>query len=347
VILNSFAILALFLSIVRLVLALLVIAWGIRFCLQGCRVLSPEDRRERENQFYLLFLGGPLLLALNLVSWPVLYLLLHSYVAEWPGVMCIYGVTRIGAGSTGTSRFLPGLLQALQWAKPTLVFCSGAWFVLFLINRRTQTSPLSNRIVAILIVVGLLAAGDAVAEGAYVLIPKKEEGPSLGCCTGAFDEASQSIGLAPDAVLGVRDRPLLSAAFFVMNAGIVLGLFRAVIRAQQRPEVPRLTALFVGALATLPVSAAFLVQILAPVVLRLPYHHCPYDLIPKAPEVVLGVVFYLWGMFSLGWAWLAGWWGRCPESLPFLPSRVRTILLMGLFCYLASMVLTTMELALV
>ena len=55
---------------------------------------------------------------LGLASWPLLYLLLQSYVPEWPDVMCIYGVTRVGAGSVGASRFLPGLVTALQVLKP-------------------------------------------------------------------------------------------------------------------------------------------------------------------------------------------------------------------------------------
>ena len=111
--------------------------------------------------------------------------------------MCIYGVTRIGEGSVGISRFLPPLLAALQAAKPALVFLSGAWFVLYLVNRRTPTAPLTGRVLAVLLASALLAVGDAAAEATYIVLPKKEEAASSGCCTDAFDAESGIPGSCP------------------------------------------------------------------------------------------------------------------------------------------------------
>jgi hypothetical protein len=142
------------------------------------------------------------LLGLNVVSWPILYLLLQSYVAEWPDVMCIYGVTRIGAGSIGVSRFLPPLVDAPQATKPALVFLSGAWFVLYLLNRRARTVPLTGRVLLVLLAAGLLAAADAAAEVAYLTIPKKEEFLSAGCCTEVFDGPSRASRFLPGILVG-------------------------------------------------------------------------------------------------------------------------------------------------
>src|SRR5262249_49616077 len=133
---------------------------------------------------------------LNLLSWPLFYLLLQSYVPEWEGVMCIYGVTRIGAGSVGPARFLPPLVTALQAVKPALVFLSGAWFVLYLINRGTRTAPLTGRVHLLVLAAGLLGVADAAAEGAYLVIPKKEVFLSTGCCTAAPEESSRFLPAA-------------------------------------------------------------------------------------------------------------------------------------------------------
>ena len=96
----------------------------------GRHASDPEEKKGLEDRSYLLFLLAGLLLLLNFLSWPVFYLLLQSYVTEWPDVMCIYGVTRIGVGSMSISRFLPLLLAFLQVTKPLVVFLSGAWFTL-------------------------------------------------------------------------------------------------------------------------------------------------------------------------------------------------------------------------
>src|SRR5260370_15820784 len=148
-ILNAFAVLDGFTTLLRLVLALVVIALALGGW-QGWRGATAAAGVRLEDRNYLLFLLAFLLLFLNLASWPILYLLLDSYVPEWPGVMCIYGVMQVGRGSDGMSRFLPDLLRALQVIKPLLVFASGAWVVLYLANRGAARSPLTARILLVL-----------------------------------------------------------------------------------------------------------------------------------------------------------------------------------------------------
>src|SRR5207244_3006384 len=159
---------------------------------------------------------------------------------QWPGVMCIYGVTRIGQDSVGPSRFLPGLLRLLQATKPALVFLGGAWFILYLLNQRTRSAPLLNRLFVLLLPLGFLAAADAAA---------------------------------------------------VLSASVLL-----------------------------------LVEVASPTLLHLPYHHCAYDLIPRVPESMVAVTLFLAGCFFLGWACVARWLGRCPETEPLLPTTVRSLL---------------------
>ncbi len=165
-ILNAYAVLDAFISLLRLALGLLVLWLSVSAWRSWFRnTPGPEERKALEDRYYLLFLLAGLLLALNILSWPIFYLLLQSYVPEWqPAVMCIYGVTQIGLGTLGPSRFLPRLVTGLQTTKPLLVFLSGAWFVLYLVNRRTRTAPLTGRVLLLLLAAGLLAIADAAAE---------------------------------------------------------------------------------------------------------------------------------------------------------------------------------------
>ena len=114
-IVNAYAVLTAFVSLLQLVIGLLVIVSS-----RGRRSVRPIG--DVENRPYLLLMLGCLLLGVNLASWPLLYALMQSYVPSWPGVMCIYGVTRIGAGSVGSAGFLPWLLATAQCTKPLLVF---------------------------------------------------------------------------------------------------------------------------------------------------------------------------------------------------------------------------------
>jgi hypothetical protein len=342
-ILNAYAVLDAFLTVLRLTLGLLVLALCISAWCRSRRASLPESQDALEDRGSLLLLLAFLLMGLNLISWPLLYLLLQSYVREWPGVMCIYGVTQVGAGSLGPSRFLPGLLNLLEATKPALVFAGGAWFVLYWLDRRTPTAALQNRVFLSLIVVGLLAVIDPVAEGAYLVIPKQERHLAAGCCAEVFDTSERASKFLPRVLFEEEERPLLSRAYYGFNAALVLTLLVSIYRLGQGKWALLVPLLLLAAL-TASVSAVFLSEVAAPALLHLPFHHCPYDLVPRAPEAVLAVALFVAGTFFLGWACVAAWCGRCEETEPLLPGMVRRLLIAASYSYFASLGMMLVEL---
>jgi hypothetical protein len=348
-ILNSYAVLDGFVSVLRLVLGLFVLWLGLSaWQTWRHRVRAVEERKLLEDRGYLLLLLAWLLLALNVAAWPIFYLLLQSYVPEWPGVMCIYGVTRIGTGSLGMSRFLPTLVRALELLKPGLVFLSGAWFVLYLINRRTYTAPLTGRVLALLVLVGVLALADAAAEVAYLGIPKKEVFLSAGCCTGALGGEEDASRFLPRGLVGEGAEPWLYGAYYAVNLGMVLALWGCQRVCRRCLPVKWLVPLLAGTLLSVVVNAVFLVDVAAPRLLAnfLPHHHCPYDLVPQAPASVAAMAIFLGGCFCVGWACVAGWLGRDAESRPFLAETVGRLLHLASLGYLGSVIMMSAELAL-
>jgi hypothetical protein len=340
-ILNSYALLLGFVALLRLFLGVLVL--GIAGCNRPAvgSLQAPERRTAREDRGYLLFLLALLLVGLNLASWPLLYLLLQSYVPEWPGVMCIYGVTQIGKGSLSASRYLPGLLHFLQLAKPLLVFLSGAWATLYVLNRGTRTAPLLDRLFLVLVPLGALAAADACAELAYLAIPKKEVFVSAGCCLGAGAEEDAS-RFVPPVLLGEAGRVGLTAAYYGGNLILILALL------SQKGVRSRLflLLLLLGDAAVLAISGLFLVEVASPLLLQLPNHHCAYDLIARVPDAVVAVALFVAGSFFVGWAGVARWLGRSRETEPLLAGTVGGLLRLGLWGYAMSLAMLSLELVL-
>jgi hypothetical protein len=345
-ILNAYAVLVAFLDFLRLVFGCLVIGLGLLTWVTWGSSLSPERRKRLEDHCYLLFSLALLILGLNLVSWPLFYCLLQSYVPEWPGTMCVYGVTQIGAGSLGPARFLPPLLKFLEATKPALVFVSGAWLVLYRINRRTGTAPLVGRILLAVVVLGILAVVDSLAEATYLAIPKKETFLSGGCCTLAFDEASGASRFLPKTLIGESFQPLLATAYYSVNVGMALALGLCLWRLRSCGRPIGLGILSLAALASWPINGLFLIEIAAPTLLHLPYHHCPYDLISEAPDSLVAVAIFVFGSFAVGWAWLAFRLAGDMETRPFLMEEISKLLVMALVGYVSSVVMMTLELAL-
>jgi len=339
-IVNAYAIVAGVLVVIRLPIAILVLGLALRACRQP---RTSAETQRRDDRYYLLVLSATLLLGLNLLAWPVFYALLQSYVSQWPGVMCIYGVTQIGQGSQGLSRFLPSLLYALQVAKPLVVFASGAWFMLYLTNRSLQKSELMPRTLALMMLFALISAGDAALEGAYLLTPKSEQFLDVGCCAAALDVSQTTERFVPSGLLAESDRSWVKLAYYVLNAGLPLGLLACHFRISRNWLVfPLLVAL-----VSLPVNWLYLVDIAAPAILRLPYHHCPYDLLPEAPETVIGMALFLFGVFAVGWAWLVDRFGRVAAEVDNgTPQLRQRLLFLAAFGFLSSLVLFTIEVAL-
>jgi hypothetical protein len=344
-ILNAYAVLDAFVSLLRLGLGLSILGLGW-FAWRTWRRHNqePESRQTLEDRLHLLLLLAIVSLSLNVLSWPIFYLLLQSYVPEWPGVMCIYGVTRIGTGSLGVSRFLPPLVTALQAMKPALVFLSGAWFVLHLINRRTRTAPWTGRVLALLLASGLLGIADAAAEIAYLVIPKKEEFLSAGCCTMAFADDAETGRFLPKIRVDATEAPWLYAAYYTMNIGLALAIYPH--RGRQRLSAARLLPIALTAVLSVAINALFLVEVAAPRLLHMPNHHCAYDLATKAPTSLIAIALFIAGCFCIGWAFVAAWLGNGPEARPFLPEMVGRLLYSGLLGYLGSVAILSIELTL-
>ena len=347
-ILNAYAVLDAFVSLLRLGLGLTIVGLGW-FAWRTWRRhgLEAEGRETLEDRSHLLLLLAGILLWLNILSWPTFYLLLQSYVPEWPGVMCIYGVTRIGTGSVGVSRFLPPLVAALQALKPALVFLSGGWFVLHLVNRRTRTAPWTGRVLALLLATGLLGVADASAEIAYLVIPKKEVFLSAGCCTAVYAEESGARRFLPKILVGEGETPWLYTAYYAINVGLALALATYARRpSSRRLSAARLLPLTLTVVLSVAVNALFLVEAAAPRLLHMPNHHCAYDLVPKAPTSLAAIALFLAGSFCVGWAFVAAWLADGPESRSFLPETIGRLLYSGFLGYLGSVAILSLELAL-
>jgi len=334
-ILNGYCLLDGLICLLRCPLSLAVVGLAVRTWRHRCALDSHADPQKNENRSYLLLLLAATLLVLNVLAWPLFYLLLQSYVPQWPGVMCIYGVMQIGTGSETTSRFLPGLLHTLQISKPTVVFLSGAWLSLYLVNRRTASSSLLPRAALLLLGFGIFSTADAVLEFAYLAIPKTEIFHNSGCCTTATRASSNMF-------LGGIDRTWLFAAYFAVN-----GVVATLIEAQQRGQRQRwLPLLLITAIVSIPVNAQFLIHIAAPTILHLPYHHCPYDLLSKAPETTVGIALYVIGLFAVGWTCILAWMGKHEQTQGFLNQTVQRLLYVGSIGYLSSMIFFCIELVL-
>ena len=316
--LNAYAVLDIFVCGVRLLLSVLILGSAGHALFGRRRLAAPDGQDVTESRGYLALLLGMVLFVLSLAAWPLLYLLLASLIPQWPGVMCIYGVTQIGRGSQLSSRHLPGILTAMELCRPLVVFLAGAWFVAYrtattgISDLSTRAATLPSRGIGTPIVLGLLLAlalaslVDSGLETAYLLIPKRAAVAEGGCCS-----IAQPGSRGADGVLSRNgEAPLyLWWGEAAVIGGMILGLAALAMPRRLRAVSGRkLSLLAGGAAAALAVTGVFLVDVAAPRLLGLPYHHCVYCLFADVPESLLAIAALVGGSFAIGWAgvvWMA------------------------------------------
>lgn len=336
---SGYSALAGFIGVLQFVAGVVAMGVGARNLPRGSRDDADAATDRLESATYLAALLAYLLLGLSLASWLVLYLMLDSFVPQWPGAMCIYGVTLIGERSRGIYGWLPTLVTLSQWMKPALIFTIGAALVVYRFYRRQGTRLLLPRVAALLLASAVVASLDAAIELAYVAIPKYEDLPNSGCCSVSAVGSDRQMPISPQRQQGLTLAYYLSQ---IVMIGIVLcrAMQTAPLAAVGRLPILRSTALMLAAVATLWVSLRFFVDVAAPALLHLPYHRCLYDLVRNVPESGIAIGLLLWGTFCVGWTSILTWLGRGPG----LNAELRIWPAYALVGYLGCMVMTSLEL---
>jgi hypothetical protein len=302
-ILNAYAVLDLFTSVVRSLLALSLVVSGVIALRSWRKVLIVDARSKYEDRGYWLCILGGALLALSLAAWPLFYLLLHSYIPHWEGVMCVYGVTQVGQGSQGASRFLPGIVRSIEIMRPVFLFLIGAWFLAYFVNRACSGGMLGWRTSALAIFVGAVGLADAGLETAYLVIPKAEQQLASGCCSaaraGTRRPAAESRTLEASTVAWIGGAGILSVG------GTLLGLAASWALPTGRRSMWWLGCLVAGSVAVLATMSYFLPHVAAPRLLHLPRHHCVYCMLSQVPDSIATMLMLTAGAFFVGWAAVA------------------------------------------
>jgi hypothetical protein len=298
-IVNKYSVLSLFVDSLGLVLAVVLAttaswaAWRIH------RGRGELDASRAEQSIHLATLVAMVCLAILVIGWPLLYAMLDSFVPEIPGAMCIYGVTKV----------MPVANALVQAARPALIYVLGAWLLLESMRRQSGLRARRSRgMIALVLLAGLLAIGQG-AEIYYVVKVDSLNEVSCCCCCGGGGSAKlqPAAFYLPWAQAGGASRAVVSGLFFV---GVpLLAVWLLVKSWRGAPRSTRLacaesTLLLLAAAGLASAALLALAEVLAPLLMRLPFHHCLYCLLfnGRAPDAPLIVGNLVVGSFTAGWA---------------------------------------------
>ena len=247
-----------------------------------------------EKKLDHLFLLASIVLALRLCSYPLFYGVLQSFVKNINGAMCIYGVTQV----------LPGLCGFLEIIKPIIFFLIGGWLLLHLLTMQSKTRLLVLKKIMFLLVITAAIFIDSLGDLFFFLNMNSDT--TVTCCTTALDSSLRISLIGCRYLLGqYYEKPLLFI-YYLSNL-LLLGIAGYVLleKKLEVKEIRRkrfLKLVFIMGLINFFLTGLAMFEIIAPRLMKLPYHHCLYCLLQYVPDSFLIIGFFMLGTFGFGWA---------------------------------------------
>ncbi|MBM4054971.1 MAG: hypothetical protein FJ264_09960 [Planctomycetes bacterium] len=339
-ILNIYTIIMLFIAVVSLSLGGFLLSATLKTILSFGTSVSSELKTKYEQKGYLIFLLACIVIFIRMLAWPWFYFMLQSFVIEIPGAMCIFGVTQI----------LPVTVTFLQIIKPISFFFMGGWIFCYYVDKAHPTTPLTRKILLFLLPLCGLLFIDSGADIYYILFMKPLI--SVSCCATFFDVPLRPSAMIPQAVFGKNFDTPLFILYYSINIILIILLFLK-LSEKGKLLMPLSDKIFlyiqsgIGLIA-IPVTILSFIEIIAPKLMQLPFHHCLYcfignGMVPDAP-LILGL--FIIGLFSIGWMnilCLICKNSKTPQVTEIFVARINSL---SAFCLLASLIMVTIHLVL-
>jgi hypothetical protein len=337
-ILNALSITMIFLG----VLSVLLTIWGGTSSLilygKWKRPSRPEEKTSLEDRSYLILLIMVIVLLVRLINWPLFYITLQSFISDIEGAMCIFGVTQVK----------PGLTRFLEFLKPITFFLIGGWFILHILDRATKTSPLMRRKLFLLSIISLLVLIDSLGDIFLILGIAPES--LVSCCTTITDILNRPTRTTPEAFFGPEYAHPLQVLFFITHLALI-GIIGITLKSKTLEITflgrrPILGLLFLFAILNAFIFLLSQIEVFAPRMMHLPFHHCLYCLWQYVPDSIAMYLFFILGTFSVGWGFTTDLFGKIGEASDLLSNYLRKIYWFAFFFLLASLILLIIHLLL-
>ncbi len=335
-ILNALSIILIFIGVLSALLAIwggissliLYRKWGKSF--------TPEEKTSLEDRSYLVFLIMVIVLLIRLINWPLFYVTLQSFVSDIEGAMCIFGVTQVK----------PDFTLFLEFLKPITFFLIGGWLILHQLDRSTKTSPLMRRKLLLLSIIGLFVLVDSFGD-LFLMIGITPES-LVSCCTTITDILNRPTRTTPEAFFGPEYAHPLQVLFLITHLALI-GVIGITLKSKTLEIKFLRRRLILGLLFLFAILNAFIfllsqIEVFAPRMMHLPFHHCLYCLWQYVPDSIVMYLFFILGTFSVGWGFTTALFGRQGETADLLAGYLRKIYSFAFFFLLASLIMLVIHL---
>jgi hypothetical protein len=164
----------------------------------------------------------------------------------------------------------------------------------------------------------------------------------VSCCTTITDILNRPTRATPESIFGPEYAQPLQVLFFITHLALM-----GFIGVSLKFRIFR--RLILGLLSLFAILNAFVfllsqIEVFAPRMMHLPFHHCLYCLWQYVPDSIAMYLFFILGTFSVGWGFTTELFGRHGETAGLLPIFLRKIYSFAFFFLSASLIMLVIHL---
>ena len=199
-----------------------------------------------------------------------------------------------------------------------------------------------RRKLLLLSVIGLFVLLDSIGDILLMIGIAPES--LVSCCTTVTDILNRPTRTTPESIFGPEYAHPLQVLFFITHLAL-MGFIGVSLK------VRIFRRLILGLLSLFAILNAFVfllsqIEVFAPRMMHLPFHHCLYCLWQYVPDSIVMYLLFILGTFSVGWGFTTDLFGKIGEASDLLPNYLRKIYWFAFFFLSASLILLIIHLLL-
>jgi len=261
-----------------------------------------KEKRGREadyRQEYIhkkisfVFLTAMILMIIRILSYPLFYAAIQSFVKYMDSAMCMYGVFNS----------IDGALIYIGAVKPLAFFFAGGWMIFYFLTRHSKNRTLINNKMTFLFFAVAAVLTDSLGD--LFLFLNINPGADVTCCTANIDVPGRMSHILSVYLFGSGYEKLLWVAYYLGNITVFATVLYLAGRKTSLFQTKKtLVYVFCMGVINFFISWLAFTELISPELMALPYHHCLYCLVQYVPDagLIIGLLF----LGSLGPAWALG-----------------------------------------
>ena len=286
-------------SVVMILMALASVFLIAYVCINALLIRSKGEKYLNDDykhgyidkKIRFVFSAALICMIIKLMSYPLFYVSIQSFVKSLDTAMCMYGVINSMHGS----------VRYLEVVKPLVFFFAGGWIIFHFLTRHSKNQTIIHKKILFLFFAAAWVLTDSLGD--LFLFLNMNPGANATCCSANIDVPGRISHILSVYLFGLEYEKPLWGAYYLGNIMVVVSALYLVYKKINLSRAKKaLVCICCMGVINCFISWLAFIELISPELMKLPYHHCLYCLVQYVPDAWFIIGLFFLGCFGPAWA---------------------------------------------